>query len=339
MWQHYERVADFAELSDKFFVRIFHGVTGSSANLRLGFRCNQNCGFCWQGRHWPEPPTEVFLKWLDEIGSAGIRQLIVTGGEPTLHGALPDILERAHKRFGMKTMLQTNAILLRKPALLKRIVAAGLERLFVSLHSADAAISDRMTHAPGTFDGTVLGVEAALAAGLRVGLNCIVERANYQGLGEHARFIVERFVRPFPDNPMESVNYSRPQAYHDRALWQQSLVALDEVEPHLLQAVAELQAAGVQLDITAGSCGLPACLLREFPDLIYLPEAQDVGQADPEFDPSGRSRGACGRCALSQRCQGPGAGYQQKYGDRGLVPFSTAPAVQSRFPLSLGSTD
>jgi pyruvate-formate lyase-activating enzyme len=334
LWRHYSKVSAFAEVTDDFYCRVFEGVVGVSANLRLGFRCNQDCGLCWQGRRWPEPPAEMFWTWLDELGRGGIEQLTVTGGEPTLHEALPGILRRAHERFGMRTMLQTNAIQFRRPELLRKIMDAKIERAFVSLHSADPDISDRMTRAPGTHRKTVEGVRAALAAGMRIGLNCVVERENYRFLAEHAAFIVENFVTPFPDNPVESVTYSRPQTYYDRELWRESLVPLDEVEPGLLAAVATLRRAGVILDITAGSCGLPACLLRSVPELIQLPEPEHTGMADPAFDAAARATTLCGSCALVQRCQGPGRGYFDAYAGRGLHPFATVPEIGTAFPVS-----
>jgi len=329
-------VRDFAQLSDDFYVRIFDGVMGAAANLRLGFRCNQSCGFCWQGRQWPEPPPEMLLTWLDEIGAADVKQLSITGGEPTLHRALPGLLQRAREIYGMRIMLQTNAIQLRKPKVLSWLVEGRVDRLFVSFHSADPALSDRMTKAPGTHQATVEGIEAALLAGIPTSLNCVVERANYRALSAHAQFIVDRFVAPFPDNPVGSVSYSRPQAYHDRALFLASMVPMDEVEAHLLEAVEILRDAGVVLDLTAGSCGLPACLFRACPELICLPEPSSVGMADPAFDERARDQWACARCALRQRCQGPGADYFQTHGDRGLVPFTEMPTIAERYPLSLG---
>lgn len=334
LWTEHAKLRPMLGLNDDYYRRIFFGVVGGSANLRLGFRCNQDCGFCWQSRKWPDPPAEMYRTWLDEIAAAGIQQIAFTGGEPTLHRALPDLLRRARHDHGMRTMLQTNAIQLSKPAVLKRIVEAGVDRLFVSFHAADAEISDGMTRAPRTHHRTVAGIKAALGAGMRVGLNCVVEAANHRDLGQHAAFIVENFVRPFPDNPIESVNYSRPQSYFDQDLWRRSLVRMDVLEPHLLDAVRTLEDAGMLMDITAGSCGLPACLLRSRPHLIYLPQPNEVGMADPSFDRHAPDT-ACGRCALRRRCQGPGLGYLQVFGDAGLVPFDEAPEIPDHFPMSL----
>jgi len=277
----------------------------------------------------------MYSTWLTELGEAGIRQIIFTGGEPTIHKALPELLTMAKQRYQMRVMLQTNATRLGQPAYLQRIIDTGLDRLFVSLHAADEHISDQMTRAPKTFRLTIRGIKAALKAGFRVGLNCVVEKANYQNLAEHARFIVQNFVDPFPHNPIESVNYSRPQSYYDRALWMNSLVSMDAIEPFLLEAIRILDDAGIILDITAGSCGLPACILRSRPDLIHLPQSQHIGMADPSFHNHGREQYACQRCALAARCQGPGSGYLQRFGDLGLVPFVTMPPVASNFPVSL----
>ncbi len=336
LWEVYEPLAPWAEISDEYYRRVFYGVVGASANLRLGFRCNQDCGFCWQSRAWPEPPTGMYRTWLEEIAAAGVRQLIVTGGEPTLRKGLPALLGRAHE-LGMATMVQTNAVQLAKPEVLARLVEARANRLFVSFHAADPDISDGMTRAPGTHRRTVAGITAALKAGIRVGLNCVVERANHRDLPAHAAFIAEHFVRAIPTNPVESVTYSRPQTYHDRELWRERLVPLDEIEPFLLRAVETLRTVGVLLDVTTGSCGLPACLLRAHPGLIFLPEPEHVGMADPTYRSHARDGTACGRCALVDRCQGPGQGYFELHGDRGLVPFDALPAMAATFPLSLAA--
>ena len=311
-------------LDDAFYRRIFDGVQGRTANLRLGFRCNQDCGLCWQSRRWPEPPAELYTVWLDELAAAGVEQLTISGGEPTLHKGLPDLLHRARDVHGMRTMLQTNAVQLAKPRILERVAAAAPDRIFVSFHAAEAELSDRITRAPGTWVRTVAGIDNALSAGMRVGLNSVIDRQNVDHVPALARFIADRFVRAHPDNPVESWTLSRPQTYFDRELWRQSLVSMERVGPAVRAAVAELQPLGVVLDVTSGSCGLPPCLLHPHPELIWLPEAEEVGMADPGHrGPPPDS--LCHRCALVSRCQGPGHGYRESFGEAGLQPFAELP--------------
>ena len=327
--------AQYQDVRDEYFRRIFTGVTGSTANFRLGFRCNQDCHFCWQNRRWPNPPLEMYFQWLEEIADFGIEQIVFTGGEPTLHRDFPSLLAKAKQEYGMKTMVQTNATTFHNRRYLERVRQAEVDRLFISLHAGTAEISDRMTRAPNTFDLTVQGVELALQAGLRVGLNCVVERENYRDLPNLARLIVERFVAPFPENPIESMTFSRPQSYYDRQKWHEQIMPMDEIEPHLEEAIELLLAHGVLLDITAGSCGLPACLIRRFPSLIYLPKAEHVGMADPSHSQEARKNLACGQCSLFDNCQGPGHQYIEQFGDRGLVAFEGEVPFSHVFPLQL----
>ena len=329
LWSLQDELQPYAEIDDAYYRRVFHGVMGATANIRLGFRCNQNCGLCWQGRHWPDAPTELYFTWLHEIAAQGVRQVTFTGGEPLLHPALPDLLSLA-RDLGMSTMLQTNAMLLNRKALRRALKTAELGRLFVSFHAADPTISDRMTNAPKTHSLTVSGIKAALTDGFRVGLNAVVTQENHCVLKEHADFIVSCFVKPFPDNPVESVNYSRPQRFYDLDYWHAQIAPYDVIRPQLHEAVSILKTNGVILDVTAGSCGLPACLLDSHPDLIYLPREEDKGMADP-VDPSIPDGHACKRCQLNDRCQGPGHLYIEKYGERGLRPFLDVPDIGFSF--------
>ncbi len=287
--------------------------------LRLGFRCNQDCAFCWQGRKWPEPPAEFFTTWMEEMCAAGVERLAITGGEPTLHKSLDALIERAAEA-GMHTSLQTNAILLARQDRAERLKRCGLSEVSVSLHAGNAQLSDRMTRAPGTFVRTKAGVEAALAAGLPINLTCVVESANVEGLEEHAAFIAEHFVR---DGVPLSVAYAHPAHYHDDELWQQALVPLDISGPRVGAAVTTLLRKGVTVN-TQGGCGFPPCALRDHPEALQslaperLPEGELAGRRYTE---------ACAGCALRASCIGVRREYYERFGGRGLRPFEEAPAT------------
>jgi MoaA/NifB/PqqE/SkfB family radical SAM enzyme len=293
----------------------FHGITdsmyrqlsflpggGVSATLRLGFRCNQDCGFCWQARSWPEPDSEFYFTWLDELAASGAYNLSITGGEPTLHKDLPGLVERAAKKHGMSVSIQTNAIRLAKKNYLQKLVDAGLNDAFVSFHSADPEISDTMTRAPKTHQFTVKGIETALASGLVISLNCVVEKHNYLDLPNHARMIVERFVEPFPDNPPMKVVYSHPCEYYDERMWSESLVALDELRDSLVEATQILTDAEIAVDVL-GSCGFPPCLFKDRPHLLKILNRDLFDTKDVScrifLEP-------CEKCALQKHClRGP----------------------------------
>jgi MoaA/NifB/PqqE/SkfB family radical SAM enzyme len=301
---------------------IFRYSLRRESMIRLGFRCNQDCWFCWQDRTWPEPPAAMYYRWLDEIAEAGMEVVSLSGGEPTLHPELLDLVRRASQTHGMRVQVQTNAIRLTKPRYLESFVAAGVHSIFVSFHSADPEVSDRMTRAPRTHEQTVRGIEAALSAGLRVALNCCVERANFEGLHQHARFIVDRFVKPFPDNPAAWVTYSQPGRYFDRALSAAQMVPLDELRPRLTDAIRTLAGAGVPLT-AVDPCGFTPCVLAHAPELLLVTEMEPI----TDYDMQDRSYGeVCRRCALKPGCMGVRNEYLSLHGERGLEPVERPPA-------------
>lgn len=300
------------------------------ATLRLGFRCNQRCGFCWQGRSWPDPPEALLRRWIDEVAALGLTSITFSGGEPTLHPALAELVAHAAKDHGLRVVLQTNALRLRDPATLDALLAAGLESLLVSYHSADSAISDAMTRAPGTHVRTRAGIEAclrrAVAGRPEVRLNCLVESTNVAGLPDLARDVVDRFVRPFPGAGVRSVEFSYPNLSYDRERFQAVVVPLDVVRAPLIEAARLLRAAGVEVILFSG-CGFPACAVHGAPELQGTVNLRDLDTKDVE----GRRWGeACAACALQADCLGLRREYLEVHGARGIVPLPTRPTGEGR---------
>jgi MoaA/NifB/PqqE/SkfB family radical SAM enzyme len=298
----------------------------SSAVLRLGFRCNQRCGFCWQGREWPEPPSAYYERWIDEVAALGVPSLTFSGGEPTLHPDLAALVRRAaSKSPSIGVGVQTNAIRLRDVAYLRGLIDAGLQVVLVSYHSADPDVSDAMTGAKGSHARTVEGIETCLRhhrfGKPEVRLNCLVERANVGALEDHARDVVRRFVAPFPAHPVSLVEYSHPNQSFDRDYWRRAVVPLDELRGPLVAAARTLRAAGVRVELFSG-CGFPACALSGAPELIRSVAPARLDAKDLE----GRAFGAaCARCALRSACLGLRNEYVEVHGERGLSPFEAPP--------------
>jgi len=303
----------YASVPDHHYRRLARSTHGTVGMLRLGFTCNQDCGFCWQDRRWPAPPDALYRTWIDEFAALGADRLTLSGGEPTLHRDLVGLVAHAHAR-GLLTHLQTNAIKLRRPDYVRALIDAGLDGLLVSFHAAEAALSDHMTRAPGTWLRTVAGVDAALAAGLPVALNAVVDARNAAHLPDHAAFVVARWTAG--PNPVRVVNYSHPSPYEDRALWSETLVPFDVLRAPLAQAVRTLESAGVTVH-AAGTCGFPLCVL---PDDSLTAAGIEPESADA-LDASARDWPApCRACAVRDRCPGVRPEYLGRFGTTGLHP-------------------
>lgn len=305
-----DRYRPFLPVKDEDYRTVFRGDNQPVGILWLGFGCNQDCAMCWQGRDWPSPPEAMFDRWLDELCAAGISSLVLSGGEPTLHPRLPEWVSRAHQA-GVHVTLETNALRYAEPGYLDQLRSAGLSDTVVSLHAADAAGSDALTGVPGSFARTVAGLRAALAAGLRVGVHCVVEQANAGGLDAHARFVVESLHAA--ERRVRQVSYSFPIASHRRARYAGAIAPLDVIRPQLSAAVRRLRAAGIEAR-TLGTSGFPVCALD---DAAREAAALPVSVADEQR--AGRTFvAACTACAVRSRCLGVHEAYVAVHGDRGV---------------------
>jgi hypothetical protein len=302
----------------------FRNVSDTEAIVRVGFRCNQDCGFCWQGRDWAGAPRAVLERWIDEIAAGGPRQLMISGGEPTVYGELLGLVRHA-RAAGLEPWLQSNAIRMAKPGFARDLVDAGVRGLSVSYHAGDADLSDAMTRAPGTHVRTEEGIRASLRAGLRLGLNCVVMRRNLPYLPSTAARIVAEFL-PLAQHGI-AVSFSNPSEAH--VVSDGDPVALDEVAGPLSAAVRTLIGAGIPVQ-AVGSCGFPPCVLRDVPEMVVPLTLESLA---PEHFASRRKPEVCGPCALNDACVGPRARDVRHFGDRGLVPFAERPQGR-RSPLA-----
>lgn len=122
----------------------------------LNNACNANCGFCNFARdslpksHWTFVDRQGALDAMDILYRQGIRYLLFTGGEPTLH---PHLLEfvRYGAGLGMKMMLVSNAGLF-KPHRLRALHEAGVSSFIISIDAASADLHEKNRGLPGVCD-------------------------------------------------------------------------------------------------------------------------------------------------------------------------------------------
>lgn len=304
---------------DEDFRLILSDVPGGPLGLLwLGFGCNQDCDFCYQGRDWPSPPIAVFEAWIDDMRTAGVRSFQLSGGEPTLRPELPTLVERA-AREGGRVSLETNAIRLEEAAFRQALRTAGVGEIFVSLHTDDADLSDRITRTPGSHARTVAGLRGWLEDGGSAGVHCVVDRRHVARLPLHAAFLLREFVRPYRGQPgpapLARVSFSFPTRYHDGALYTQQMVHLDEVREPLSEAVALLRREGVEVH-ALGASGFPLCALREAEQ--ERGRLHPVGPGPHEMR---RYAAACEGCDGRTVCLGVPLTYLEVHRESGLRPL------------------
>ncbi|HZT26939.1 MAG TPA: radical SAM protein [Pseudolabrys sp.] len=122
----------------------------------LNNACNANCAFCSFARdalpkdRWEFVERDGAFDAIDILYRQGVRYLVLTGGEPTLHPDLADIIAYA-ARQQMKVMLVSNAGLFR-PARIRDYAAAGLSSFVISIDAANAQAHEDNRGLPGVCD-------------------------------------------------------------------------------------------------------------------------------------------------------------------------------------------
>lgn len=95
-------------------------------------RCNLSCAYCneYDGHSAPVPTPDVFRR-IDRLAALGTGIVTLSGGEPLLHPALDDIIDRIRSR-GLIATLITNGYLLSRDRI-ARLNRAGLDHLQISI--------------------------------------------------------------------------------------------------------------------------------------------------------------------------------------------------------------
>lgn len=108
---------------------INHPVLAQIVPMR---RCNLACSYCneFDKTSGPVPAHRVF-RWIDHLASLRTEIVTISGGEPTLHPDLDDLIERI-RSHGMTAGLITNGYFL-QPERIERLDRAGLQYMQISI--------------------------------------------------------------------------------------------------------------------------------------------------------------------------------------------------------------
>jgi len=305
-----------------------HRVDAGATPLRAGrelllsfaFRCNLACRFCYVedglgGKFRGVDLDEARRLLADPRLTAGVTRIILSGGEVTLDKQLGEYVALARAVPSVEHVrIQTNATRLAEGDLAARLISAGIDEFFVSLHGADAATCDAITQVPGSFDAIVGGLDALRALGATVVTNTVVCAANVGQLEAIVALAHQHGARG-----AELWGYvPRVDAVDDR----QQLVRVAEAAPHLQRALATAEARGLPVVVKY----FPRCLLGAFahthsdvqPRLII----DDVFWKDyPQY--GCLYEGVCSAAADDDGCSGLSDAYVRRFGweETTLVPF------------------
>ncbi|MCY2925160.1 MAG: radical SAM protein [Planctomycetota bacterium] len=161
-----------------------------------------------------ELTTQECKKLLDNIASFSKPVMILTGGEPMLRPDLYEIAAYAHS-LGLAPALAPCGMLIDDEAA-RKMLAAGIRRISISLDGATAESHDAFRCVPGAFAGSMRGLEAAKRAGLEFQINTTVTQHNRKELQEIMELSIRLGAKVF--NPFLLVPTGRGKELADQEL-------------------------------------------------------------------------------------------------------------------------
>jgi MoaA/NifB/PqqE/SkfB family radical SAM enzyme len=213
--------------------------------------CNASCGFCnfaldvQPPERWHHVPLEGAKRAIDVLAGLFVRYLIVSGGEPTLHPDLEEIVRHTAKR-GMTVLLVTNGSRL-TPDRCRALKDAGVTSMIVSIDAATVAVHEENRKLPGVAEKIRRANEALDELGIQSTASVTVSRLvdDYDALADFLRSLGFRsvtFSYPLTDLPSSFLGHR-----------QSELVALapEELDRHL-EAIKKLKQSFPVVNPTAG---------------------------------------------------------------------------------------
>jgi MoaA/NifB/PqqE/SkfB family radical SAM enzyme len=95
-------------------------------------RCNLACTYCNEYDDTSKPvPIDEMLRRIDHLGRLGTSVITISGGEPTLHPELDDIIRRIRKTGAIAGMITNGYFLM--PDRIERLNKAGLDHMQISI--------------------------------------------------------------------------------------------------------------------------------------------------------------------------------------------------------------
>jgi len=202
LWAMSELLPVVPPLADPFARKITY------LRVSLTDRCNYRCTYCMPEEGVDLLPRadvltfEEIARVVRVFSEIGVRRVRLTGGEPTVRKHVDELVARLAAVDGIRSVVMTtNGHRLRDLA--EPLARAGLKEVNISLDTLDPAKFSEITRR-GDLGRVLAGVDAALAAGMRVKLNAValagVNEGEIPDLCAYAweRGVLPRFIEHMP---------------------------------------------------------------------------------------------------------------------------------------------
>ena len=217
--------------------------------------CNHFCGFCSNPTSAYVHTQESLRALVDDLVARDYYGVVLTGGEPTLHPELPEVVRYA-KAQGLHVRMITNGSRLADPEFAARLAEAGLDLVHVSIYSVRPEVEASLRGMPGTLDKAFAAIDQAVAHGIPVNINSVINKQNADHLHENIAYLIKHHpgVRHFVWNNLDP-SMGRAEVNQDRFLHRMA-----DLKDSLYRALRLLHLSGRTFRVER----VPLCYMPEF---------------------------------------------------------------------------
>ena len=232
-----------------------HGRHIHYLRISLTDHCNLRCVYCMPENYIFRPNTELMqdeeiITLVKLFVRLGFDKFRLTGGEPTVHTHVVDLVREITSLPGVKNLtMTTNGILLNQLA--KPLAEAGLQRVNISVDTLNPEKFRQITRW-GSLEKVFAGIRAAEQAGLSpIKINSVVVRGN----NETEVVDLARLTLQYP----WQVRFIEMMPFASSADFQiQQMVTADEIYQLIIRELGPIESTnGGQLDGEARTFRIP----------------------------------------------------------------------------------
>jgi len=304
----------------------------SNAYLAINYNCNENCLFCPCSKREKQnkmiTPLEELKTSVDSAAANGITDLTISGGEPTLHPGLTELVRYIQEKEIGVTLLSNSERFSDETFL--RFFLSGLNtekiKVITTLHSGVAAEHELANLTRGSFSRTVDGLQKLSDNGVRIIIKHCITKANYRDLNAFYRTCDSLFAENI-DIQLCSIDYcgiTKERLGDEMLTFMELRPYLENLfDLHLAQKVTGNRRQLYCINMPLCSCDvyywsyIPSRRWKMY-SVYKDPHRADLVDAKNNV---GISKEYCKNCKAVSLCRGTYFSAFDAFGDRIIKPF------------------
>jgi uncharacterized protein len=311
---------------------------GETYNFNITFNCNSNCSFCAADLRIPrtsnhkrrEIPLSKFVSILDDLKVGSGDDVIISGGEPTVHKDFFGFLENVKKR-GAQLSVFSNGRLFASRQFAERLLHYTPISILIPLYSIIPEVHDGFTGQPGSLTQTLQGIRNLFSlqesgADIFIEFRLLLSRFTNLYSPAVVKYILENFSSYNFDISLSTLCVS------EKARSGGHVAPLRDMIPLIAELDRDIRLAGRTPRLAA----IPKCILWEIRPGLALESVSTLEQMRkgvPYFDPYKLDVPPsqapvkdfplkCQNCKLIDRCPGFSVSHLKVLGDIDASPIS-----------------